>query len=1009
MRPSHQSPLQWINEQAKINLTSFKSLEDGVVFVQLVNNLTNTKVAFSAQPKNIFQRIENFSVAFATIRNKFKHDCTENIMRMVSGDEEEIAKFASTLQQVWTVKNKPKVSKFEPFHFKKKNERTTTHNTNTVIMKKSTKQSIVQVNEMDSIKKESIKENSSSSVSNEEGKEYEFTGDEEILIDEIKRKMNRFRRASDPREMQVVTDVDLYSKRSRKTICFGKIKNEQVGESAECIESSGTTTTEGISSEENESESLSCRDQSTERLNSSEIKIEEKKLRPSLQGKLHRRKTTRFSAEFGKELQEALLRQHNEHELRVFNEDQFKNVLKELHEKRKQKEDVVLLKKCGEKQALAVKMKPNGRNISPKKEVPPLCINSMIQTISYNREVPIRRRTQRRQSCALAIDEVHEIQKVIGVEKNWNEKIYTEQDIVLVKEIQWLIRNREAHKNGIKIIKRMKERKGAVLELMKNEKYFLENMEILKESLEVLKSNGGGSIFVLAQEYRNKVVEVTEELKNKLEEIICKKKEVYGNGIAQCFIKEFGKFEEYAYFINLYKRIMNDYEEIMKKQSEKMPIYEYMLKLKIKKQTDLDSLSSMPFQHIMRYKIQLNRIMETLPKYDSRMKEYEQANQIVGDVIYNVNNQYKSFAQSTELNEIIKRLSIKIDKTLFGRTVLSIENGNIIKVKSKDIFKGKYKGKTKKCVILIISDAILFIVNKSLTDLSEVHLSDISEKKKVLVENIFYFDNLVLMPFSSHEVHIYNNKDDYLIKFSNTKEMTCFINKIEEMITNLWIRYSSVLKSIKADNYSFFSTEVEDTSFHSDALLDKNTVIHIVLAGVYLYLYKSTLDFVKQRKPLHTFKLFETKVLIQCNELGETAFITFCSNDKEIKVQLQSLPLGMLWMNCMRNEMQSHLYANRNCLPLLPNLPIGINPWYIWQIIPNINENDKCFLCGKFSSMVDVRTGKFYCTECGKKKRDASLCETSRTALSVLASITKDSRQLLARGNNILKALVQDH
>ncbi|EDR24114.1 hypothetical protein EDI_199040 [Entamoeba dispar SAW760] len=965
--------------------------------------------AFSAQPKNIFQRIENFSVAFATIRNKFKHDCTENIMRMVSGDETEIAKFASTLQQVWAVKNKPKVNRLDPVYFRKNSERTTTHSSgSTVIMKKSTKQDVVQVNEIDSIKKESIKENSGSSISNEEGKEDKFTGDEEIIIGEIKRKMNRLRRASDPREMQVVADVDVNGRKFRKTICFGKIKNEQVEEIPECIESSGTTTTEGISSEENESESLSGRDQSTERFSSSEIKVEEKKLRPSLQGKLHRRKTTRFSAEFGKELQEALLRQQNEHELRVFNEDQFKNVLKELHEKRKKKEETVLLKKCGENQAIAVRMKPNGKNTSPKKEVPPLCLNSMIQTISYNRELPLRRRTQRRQSCALAIDEVHEIQKVVGVEKNWNEKKYTEQDITQIKEIQWLIRNREAHKNGIKIIKRMKERKGAVLELIKNERYFLENMEVLKESFEVLKNNGGGSIFVLAQEYMKRVVEVTEELKNKLEEIIYKKKEVYGNGIAQCFIGEFGKFEEYAHFINLYKRIMNDYEEVMKKQSEKMPIYEYMLELKIKKQTDLDSLSSMPFQHIMRYKIQLNRIMETLPKYDSRMKEYEQANQIVGDVICNVNNQYKSFAQSTELNEIIGRLSIKIDKTLFGRTVLSIENGNIIKVKSKDIFKGRYKGKTKKCVILIISDAILFIVNKSLTDLSKIHFSDISEKKKVLVENIFYFDNLVLMPFSSHELHIYNNKEDYLIKFSNTMEMTHFINKIEEMITNLWIRYSSVLKSIKADKYSFFSTEVEDTSFHSDALLDKSTVIHIVLAGVYLFLYKSTLDFIEKKKPLHTFNLFETKVLIQCNELGETVFITFCVNDKDIKVQLQSLPLGMLWINCMRNEMQSYLYANRNCLPLLPNLPIGINPWYIWQIIPNINENDKCFICGKFSSIVDVHTGKFYCTECGKKKRNASLIETSRTELSVLASITKDSRQLLAHGNNILKALIQD-
>ena len=105
-REDHSKSLQWISYKLNKEIKQFEELATGSLFVELINIITDQKLHYTQNPKNVFQRIENFSIVINQIIMRFKHDCTENIMRMVSGDSNELKKMTLTIHRVCTHQTK---------------------------------------------------------------------------------------------------------------------------------------------------------------------------------------------------------------------------------------------------------------------------------------------------------------------------------------------------------------------------------------------------------------------------------------------------------------------------------------------------------------------------------------------------------------------------------------------------------------------------------------------------------------------------------------------------------------------------------------------------------------------------------------------------------------------------------------------------------------------------------------------------------------------------------------
>ena len=671
--------------------------------------------------------------------------------------------------------------------------------------------------------------------------------------------------------------------------------------------------------------------------------------------------------------------------------------------------DVEIIKLKGKKHTRKQSPKPKKMKqiMTPKKPVEHLRMTLAPSGKHFDqRSTMVLKPSKRRSKRISVVYEVDQIERAMKEQKDWSFKQYEEKDIQKIELIQWYIQQREIARSEAKMLKKMKERKGAIMELLNNEIHFLKNMTLLSEALKILIQHNCGEIFKFASDYLDRLILTTNQLKSKLEDIVMKQKEVYGNGIAEPFIELFPKFIEYSYFINMYKPLMSEYEEIMKKQEKKTAVYEYFYQLKVNKQTDLDSLSSMPFQHIMRYKIQINRILETFPIHDKRKILFEKANQIISDVIATVNNQYKNFSQSSELDNINEKMSIKLKRTIIGRKIISVQNMDICKIKNKDIYKGKCKNKSKKYCVLILSDAIVLMTNKTLIERDVVTVEHLVRKTKIDVESILYLDSIQIMQFDSKTIHI-SDSSDYLIRFATTASKVKFVLEIENTRSQLWSNYISILKSIKGDKtYSYFSQNVEDISFHADICIEEHKVVHMVLVGIYLFIYKSVSGFVKKKKPLFLFNIFETQIDLQMHNDNIITFISLKQENKSVQLQLQTLDMALFWINTIRVEMQKYLSLNRQFVPIQTRQPKVIHPWYIWQLIPNINGNERCLECNHYSSLVDLETGKFYCEHCVKKSNKCYM-KTSSSALSLLALATTEPQLLMSQGNNICKALLK--
>ncbi|ELP86920.1 hypothetical protein EIN_314890 [Entamoeba invadens IP1] len=1037
---TQKDPLQWLNETAHMTIDNYKTLEDGVILVNVVSQLTKQKFAFNCQPKNVFQRIENFSALFTQVRNFYKHDCAENIMRMVSGDEKEIADFVSTLHRVSSFG--PDREKFGIYIAKRLKLGTAIESNCELMIQLAKRRQISTPERRDSPVRSSLtnafnqinspnKTNSPdklkisspgytvSELSDSADKETPHNEESEaIFAVEEEETIVHHRRKSDPREMKVQFDDGFTDKkRSRVSVCFGATNvSKPVMYSLE--EESTNTTTEAETSEDSDCGSVaSFRDEKDDfdkfenfskfaKDESSDEKQEknEKQERYSKYidvGRKAKRAEVNFLSSFEKELIVVLDKQKREQKERGDTGEKLRFVLKELVEN-KQKNETIKVHHRNDKQvqynAFSARLQKNETRTS-------LHNDGMLSSIPVRKNFLGRKeRTLRRQSCMLRQQVLEPVTSKTANPERWRGKNYNDCDIEHVKSIQWFIKHRKAAKEGVRVIKKMRERKAAVFEMINNEEHFMDCMIILNEMLEFFIENKCGAVFDLAKKYLEKVTLCTQKLEDKIAKIVKVDKMYYGEGIPQIYNEVFDSFNDYAFFINLYKRLMNDYDDLTNALNTKECIQQYVLKLKVEKKMDFDMLVSMPFQHIMRYKIQINRIIETLQNNDKLFIPMNEALSKVSDVICNVNDQYKSVAQSTELNTVISHMSVGLEKTLFGRTVVGMTRAQITKLREKDLVKSKTGKRYKKCFALIISDAVIFLTNKSICDSDKVTLSDLADKKKLQVETIAYFDNVVLMPFSVNELH-FSVQGDYLVKFVDMKEMEFFIQQVETARSGLWLNYNSVLKSIKADKYPFFSMELEDVTFHSDALVNRANLVHAVLSGIYVFVYKSTSDFVNKNKPLHTLNIFENPVSFTCDSVGMTVFVCFDMPDNKLQLQMQSLQLGMLWINCIRNEMQAFITANKAILPIEPKSPRGINAWYVWKILPNINGNDKCFICKKFTSVVDIGSGKFYCIDCAKLIKSSTLFEMSRTAIVLLASLTKDTRPILAGGNDVLKAL----
>ena len=176
------------------------------------------------------------------------------------------------------------------------------------------------------------------------------------------------------------------------------------------------------------------------------------------------------------------------------------------------------------------------------------------------------------------------------------------------------------------------------------------------------------------------------------------------------------------------------------------------------------------------------------------------------------------------------------------------------------------------------------------------------------------------------------------------------------------------------------------------------------MIGIYLFIYKSVEGLVQKQKPLYTFNIFETHIKLSMHNDNIITYITLEHENKSVRLQLQTLEMALFWINVIRIEMQKYLTLNRQFVPIQSRPPKGLHPWYIWQLIPNINGNERCIECNTYSTLVDLETGKFYCKKCVKKSNKCYM-ETSSSALSLLALATTDPQQLLSQGNNIFKLL----
>ncbi|KAL7714803.1 DH domain-containing protein [Entamoeba marina] len=358
--------------------------------------------------------------------------------------------------------------------------------------------------------------------------------------------------------------------------------------------------------------------------------------------------------------------------------------------------------------------------------------NEQFQAVSKNTSTTIEQQKGKlfkRKSALILLDNRNELQ----IKQNsidWQNKDYSYVNISDVITIQKVIQTFYVRKTLKMLRKKIKERKRAIMEILSNEEKFLGLMNQLADFLLFLNEHSTCKTFSLAWSFLKEIIDCTSTLYQSLYIVIVENNKVYGDGIAQCFIQHFIPFECYSHFINMYHRLNNDFEEIILKEELHSNIMEYVHILQIHQQTNMNDLSSAPFQHLMRYHIHLNRIIDSLYQNNPLTKELLQADTIVSDVIFKVDNQHKKYSNSMEINTIIPQLCYPINKTLFGRDLVALKQVEITRVKSRDISKRKYKQKYKKYLAFIITDAIILISNKELATKQVPTLEQLMEFKK---------------------------------------------------------------------------------------------------------------------------------------------------------------------------------------------------------------------------------------------------------------------------------------
>ncbi|KAL7723010.1 DH domain-containing protein [Entamoeba marina] len=608
-----------------------------------------------------------------------------------------------------------------------------------------------------------------------------------------------------------------------------------------------------------------------------------------------------------------------------------------------------------------------------------------------------KNRRRRKSTCLIPREELNHIttiQKILG--KDWSGKSYDGIDMNSVKTTQWLIRCWHEKKVSRQLLKQLEERKKAIAEVLVNEERFLQFMELLDALLTYIIQNDDTApvTFILAKTYLKKIVNATKNFYEAIKNVIQTLTGSYGNNVPECFIDQFKNFESYAFFINLYKRLMSDYEDLMENQQNTMPLYEYVQHLQITHQTNIDSLASMPFQHVMRYKLQIDRIIDTIPSYHPLHKQFISVNTVVNKVVTSINNQYSEYAHSVELTTVLSLLDTPITKPLFGRQLISLK---IISTLRLTDISNKKKLKFKPLLCIIISDALIIVSSKSLAD-----------KEKIRVEDIIYFNNMIMMVKDELELHI-NSKTHFLLKFSTHTELLDFVHIIDSNRNKLWNHYNRTFHSLHLSAKPIDKISYTDINFHSNAILNTENV-HLVLAGIFIFVYHDISDCFQQKKPILVANAFRSKFELILNETNGNIGLMFVVSKKSYKFWFNTLSKALIWVNIIGIQMHSYLITLHDHIPVEQVETTYLHQHYVCDIISKINDNDKCIHCGKTTDFIETTHGFFMCKSC----KDLCLKKNSLTSKENIVDyktiglyssnqLSKSVLSLLMeRGNNVV-------
>ncbi|ELP90046.1 hypothetical protein EIN_403900, partial [Entamoeba invadens IP1] len=594
------------------------------------------------------------------------------------------------------------------------------------------------------------------------------------------------------------------------------------------------------------------------------------------------------------------------------------------------------------------------------------------------------------------------------IKKDWTKKTYDLRDDIMdaIKNIQWNIRMVKHDKESKKLIRNIKERQNAVIELVENENRFLNNMNLLEKVLEFLKNYDSCCTFELARRLIKPIINITKIFKDEVDKVVVKDGQ-YGRGICAIFDNYFMKFKCYSPFIDLYKRLMSDFVDKVTERPEGK-IAKYAESLKVDKQTDLDSLSSMPFQHIMRYRIQVERIVETLPKYHTLYTEYAKIQPVVNGVIESINKEYSDFAEDVELMGILSGNHFKFEKSIFGRKFVKMETVEVQFNKS-DSGKKAEKVMKKKMSAIVLTDALVLVKEK----LGET-LEDIKAKKNFEIENVLYLENVYLTLTSTNEIELVDRKNKhYIIKNNSNNQPNELFSVLEKNRNDIWKKYTTFIENV-VDVYKPYEELVfPGCSFHC-TVTTQNSAQHILISGFYLRIFQTIELCVKNKDPntsLNLFLVHPTLIKTEKNWKIVLRHTNETEQSEAVTLEFENANNSAICYNMIFYSKHEFLLSNSPPIPVVKDLSVLPYSQTLCDFAKTNNGNDKCINCGKKSEFVDSSLGFFCCKLCKQLHLKKNPTKSSEKLIPIsslnphntlFTSINLPG--LVSKGNDFIKA-----